>query len=334
MSAVAYANPFLPPEWIVAHGLQPAWVQPAKRDHAGPLAVVRGGCPFAGAFAEASSSCAGLAAVLFASSCDPMRYMASMVGRRQALPTFFFDLPSTKFSSVASQIFRSELCRLGGFLETVGGRRPVPGELAAVMRDFDVARTRLRAQAGMLRGRERADRLLRLRNGELAEKNRRNGVHMPPPAGEVPLVLLGGPLVEKDFELFDCLERLGGWVAADGTEGGMRTLPASFDSIAIASDPTEELARAYSETIAEVYRRPNDDLHDWVRVAIETASARGVLFRRYVWCDLWHAELHRLREWSPVPVLEIDVNRDDHGIPPRVAGRIEAFLETITRIHA
>ena len=57
--------------------------------------------------------------------------------------------------------------------------------------------------------------------------------------------------------------------------------------------------------------------------------ARESLFRRYVWCDLWHAELQRMKEWSPVPVLEIDVGCGDHGAWSRLRGRIEAFLEVL-----
>ena len=55
---------------------------------------------------------------------------------------------------------------------------------------------------------------------------------------------------------------------------------------------------------------------------------RGVLFHRYVWCDLWHAELARMKEWSPVPVVEMDAC-DDGDSRDRVSGRIEALLEML-----
>ena len=43
-----------------------------------------------------------------------------------------------------------------------------------------------------------------------------------------------------------------------------------------------------------------------------------------------HAELQRLKQWSPVPVLELDVGPDDLSSPNRMQGRIEAFLEMLT----
>ena len=62
---------------------------------------------------------------------------------------------------------------------------------------------------------------------------------------------------------------------------------------------------------------------------LAASGARGMILRRYLWCDLWHAESQRLKRWSPVPVLEIDIGPDDDAAPNRVQGRIEAFLETL-----
>jgi hypothetical protein len=56
---------------------------------------------------------------------------------------------------------------------------------------------------------------------------------------------------------------------------------------------------------------------------------RGIILHRYVWCDLWHAEGQRLKQWSPTPVLELDVGPDDTAAPNRIQGRIEAFLEML-----
>ncbi len=59
---------------------------------------------------------------------------------------------------------------------------------------------------------------------------------------------------------------------------------------------------------------------------------RGILHRRYVWCDTWHVEFQRLREWAPVPVVELDVGGEEDGRDEgrrRMAGRIQAFLETL-----
>ena len=77
------------------------------------------------------------------------------------------------------------------------------------------------------------------------------------------------------------------------------------------------------------FRRPNSGLYEWLARELPARDVRGIIFRRFAWCDLWHAELQRLKEWTPLPVLEIDAGPDDAAAPNRVEGRIEAFLEML-----
>jgi len=148
-------------------------------------------------------------------------------------------------------------------------------------------------------------------------------------AAGVPLAILGGPLLDSDHVLFELIERAGGRVALDATEGSQRTLPRPFDPARMASDPLQELADAYFDGIPDAFRRPNHRLYEWLGRELAAHQVRGIIFRRYVWCDLWHAELQRVRQWSRLPVLEIDVGPDDLTAPNRVQGRIEAFLEVL-----
>jgi benzoyl-CoA reductase/2-hydroxyglutaryl-CoA dehydratase subunit BcrC/BadD/HgdB len=55
----------------------------------------------------------------------------------------------------------------------------------------------------------------------------------------------------------------------------------------------------------------------------------GLIVRRYLWCDLWHAEVAQLKAWSPVPVLELDVAGNEDSGEGRTRGRVEAFLEML-----
>ena len=83
--------------------------------------------------------------------------------------------------------------------------------------------------------------------------------------------------------------------------------------------------------IPDVFRRPNDPLYTWLGREMTARHVRGILLRRYVWCDLWHAELHRLQTWSPVPLVEIDVADDELSVTSRTEGRIEALVEMLQR---
>ena len=115
----------------------------------------------------------------------------------------------------------------------------------------------------------------------------------------------------------------------DGTEGSERTMRRPFDPSRVAADPLAELADAYFDAIHDPFRRPNDRFYQWLGREVAARNVRGIILRRYLWCDLWHAEFPRLRECTDLPVLEIDVGPDDTSAPNRMQGRIEAFLEML-----
>ena len=53
-----------------------------------------------------------------------------------------------------------------------------------------------------------------------------------PAAGDVPLALLGGPLLQSDYTILDLIEQAGGWLGLDATEGGERTI------VVVETDPS------------------------------------------------------------------------------------------------
>ncbi len=164
-----------------------------------------------------------------------------------------------------------------------------------------------------------------------AKRAERRRQESPPTSDpHIALALLGGPLLEQDRTILDTVEQAGGRIVLDATEGGVRTLPAAFDPDRVRREPLEALADAYFCAIPDVFRRPNDGLYQWLGEHIAAHQVRGILLRRYVWCDLWHAESQRLRGWSPVPILEIDSDHDDQGALARTLGRVEAFLEALS----
>ena len=130
----------------------------------------------------------------------------------------------------------------------------------------------------------------------------------------VPLGLIGGPLLPQDFGLFDLLERAGGRVVLDATEFGLRTLPRRSTPTPAAPtrwpnwppristpSPTPFAGRARPFMIGSAARWPPPG---------PRAGAAALC-----WCDLWHAEWQRMKEWSPVPLLEIDVADDEESLP-------------------
>ena len=145
----------------------------------------------------------------------------------------------------------------------------------------------------------------------------------------VPIALVGGPVAQPDRSLLQLMDSLGAAVVLDGLEDGYRTKPAEFSLRGLDSDPMAVLADAYFGSIPSVFSRPNAGLYQWLKRELPSSGAKGVVLLRYVWCDLWHAEVSRLREWLKVPLLDIDlVGREALA---RNRTRIEAFLEGITK---
>ena len=264
-----------------------------------------------------------VAALVLTTACDQMRYAAAMLEVRGRGPVFLLNLPSTwqtpaVHSSTATSWAGSAGSSCG--LAVVGQAVPT---------------CRGSCSTSIVRGGEKRTERERGRRGNGEIRESASAAESPPlPLSPSPLLQSPWPLSaahcwELTAQFFALVARAGGRVALDGTEGGQRALPRPFDRERVASDPFGELANAYFDGIPDAFRRPNTRLYEWLDRELAASGARGVILRRYVWCDLWHAESQRLKQWSPVPVLEIDVGPEDKAAPNRVQGRIEAFLETL-----
>ena len=119
-----------------------------------------------------------------------------------------------------------------------------------------------------------------------------------------PVALVGGPLWGPHAAIYRLVEEAGGEVVFDATETGERGLAAPYDRRRLADDPVGEMADAHFGAIPDAFRRPNADLYRWLESGFTERGVRGVLFIRCVWCDLWHAELARLKEWVDFPVAD------------------------------
>ena len=326
MKAIGYGSPFVPPEWIAAHGIEPRWLPLDRVGTRAPASLRRGVCPFAGALIDAAPSETESAALVLTTVCDQMRYAATLLEQDAGLPVFLMNVPSTWQTATARGIYLDELRRLGRFFMELGGRTPAEETLARVMLRYDAARREICRLQPRLSGRQFAEAVARLRGGDTAGPKPASASF---PNGGVPLALVGGPLPPRDFTVLDQIEQAGARIVLDATEAGGRTLPAVFDPGRTRQAPLEELAHAYFGSIPDVFRRPNEALYAWLGRELDARKARGILVRRYLWCDLWQGELQRLKAWSPVPVLDLDEVDEDGGWQDRALGRLEAFLEIL-----
>jgi benzoyl-CoA reductase/2-hydroxyglutaryl-CoA dehydratase subunit BcrC/BadD/HgdB len=331
VKTAVYSSPFVPAEWIAAHGIRPRRVRPESGAAEPSTAPLMGMCPYVRAFiGEVTAAPAADAAVL-TTTCDQMRRAAEWIALAAGPPVFLMNVPATWQTPAAARLYRDELRRLGGFLARLGGTPPSPQHLAETMEAYDARRAVLRGALGTLSARRASEAIARFDLGEELEVDAlaspcataRRGV----PRG-MPVALVGGPLMRGDARVFDAIEDAGGLVVLDGTESGARTLPAPLDRRRLRSDLLLELVDAYFGAIPDAFRRPDTALYAWLGRELAASGARGIIAWRYVWCDMWAASVVRLREATGLPVLDLDVSGDEAGLG-RTVGRIQAFLEVL-----
>ena len=344
MKTVIYSSPFVPAEWIAAHGVRPRRVRPdpaAAVPRSGPP---MGMCPYARAFVGEAMAACGAGAAILTTTCDQMRRAAEWLSMDRGPPVFLMNVPATWQTPASARLYRDELQRLGRFLVSLGAAPPSPARLAETIERYDGRRAVLRGAVGMLSAREASDAIARF---DLGEEPGAAPPAAPPcgtaalgcadsglcctPAGRratLPVALVGGPLARGDERVFDAIEQAGGLVVLDGTESGVRTLPAPLDRRRLGDDPLLELVDAYFGTIPDAFRRPDALLYEWLGRELAAGAARGIIVWRYVWCDMWAAAATRLRETRGLPVLDLHVSGDEAGFA-RTLHQVQAFMEVL-----
>jgi benzoyl-CoA reductase/2-hydroxyglutaryl-CoA dehydratase subunit BcrC/BadD/HgdB len=336
LKSVLFTCPFVPVEWIAAHGFQPRGLLPP----ACTLGAAMGVCAYSEAFLEMAETAADKA-VVFTSRCDQMRRAADCATQHRGKAVFLMNLPATWQTPAARQLYRDEMERLGRFLVRLGGSPPSDSMLREIMTRYDQARQALRALRSRLPGRQFADAVAQFhRDGTVATtKQAAFSMNLAPspqpspplgervPTGQVPVALVGGPLLPGHFEIFDWIEACGGAVALNATLHGERSLLPAFDERYLTQDPRGVLADACFD-LPDVFQRPNTRLYDWLRTRLAERGIKGILTWHYSWCDLWRVEIQRLREKFQLPVLELDAG-DSATLSPQLQNRIQAFMEML-----
>ena len=256
---VFLTSPWIPPEWIRAHGMQPRGLWSLENFPRGAWPLSAGVCALAEAavrFAEARPD----AAIVFSTACDQLRRgfdAAILHGQRRA---FLFNLPATWQTAAAGQIFRSELERLGQFLLAIGGRAPSPDELRQDMLQSSRTRNRLLESASASSPRGFAEAVARFHwDGSFSQPL------LAAPANLIPLVLVGGPFLAPHWNWLDELEAAGGRIALNATEMGERSLSPGIPSGAVPDHPFDALVRGCCDNMIDVFQRPNTRLYSWLK---------------------------------------------------------------------
>jgi benzoyl-CoA reductase/2-hydroxyglutaryl-CoA dehydratase subunit BcrC/BadD/HgdB len=328
--AVFLTSPWIPAEWVRAHGLTPRAILFALGFGAGAAPLGAGIC----AFAQGTLHFAELApgsAVIFSTHCDQLRRSWDSLPANVQTRSFLFNLPVTTRDYVVQRIFRAELERLSKFLVGIGGHVPEPEALARQVQTQEDFRGRLRGIAERCTGRDYALALARFHwdgSGELQltitphERKPRNGVRV---------AIVGGPLRVEDV-LWDQLQAVGAEVVLNATEWGERSLGALLrdarEPRPIEPGAIDLLVRAFFERCVDVFQRPNQRLYDWLGRKLIERRVQGIILWHHFGCDLWRAEAQSLREKFGLPVLLLEAD-ESGSAAERSATRLQAFVEAI-----
>ena len=328
MKTIIYTCPYVPAEWIAAHGLRPSRIIPDEAGATGLLSRAEGVCPFVQGFINEVVTDKHADGIVITTVCDQMRRAYDILVRRCDIPLFLMNVPNTWQNVGVQKLYIDELKRLGRFLIGLGGKSPSDNTLAQIMLDYDITRTSILTAGGYLPARQYAETIAAFDRDGPGEMF--NDITVPESQIEgVPLAIFGGPLMRQDFDIFDIVEEAGGHIALDAAETGQRGMCAPFDRRGLREKPLLELAGAYFCGIQDASRRPNTGLYKWLKCRLADTAVRGIIFHRYLWCDMWHAELQRLRDWTDLPVLDIDTAGNNETAKQRTTNRIRAFLETL-----
>ncbi len=334
---IIYTCPYVPAEWIAAHGLRPRRLIPLPMDEASAIPRAEGLCPYARAFAGDVIAGNEADGIVVTTVCDQMRRVFDLLTRRVSTPAFLLNVPSTWQTVAAQRLYVDELKRLGRFLVRLGGHEPDAEELTQVMLEYENAEVHTPSPPAGGRWVAPPHSFDGVDSGHQVgcaphTSSLLHGGHgvrcTPYDCHGVPIAVVGGPLMQRDQVLFDIIGECGGHVVLDATETGQRGRRPAFDRRALVEDPLLELARAYF-SIPDASRRPNSELYTWLKRELGQSGARGIIFHHYVWCDLWRAEVGRLREWVGLPVLDLDSDGHSETNVVRSRGRIRAFMEML-----
>jgi benzoyl-CoA reductase/2-hydroxyglutaryl-CoA dehydratase subunit BcrC/BadD/HgdB len=280
----------MPLQWIEAHGLEPEVIQPSWRPAHECVARAEGLCSYSRAWISEALADEHAGGIVLALTCDQMRRAFEILRAGARVPCFLFNLPATWQTAQARRLYRDEMSRLGRFLQDLGGSPPSAETLAEQMM-----------------------------------KNEIQIVHdfEQEQSGKIPLAL-AGPHETGPASLFrNMITRAGASIKADCSS----PVRPKFDRRAVRLNPFAELADACFDAIQDIFQRPNSGFYKKLDRALRETPVKGLIVYRYLWCDLWHAEIYRLKQWSPVPVLDLEISDQPKDDTHRLATRIQSFME-------
>jgi hypothetical protein len=332
---IATSGPQVPHERISAYGFAPVTLVPKMSV---PCQLRAGLCAAAQGWAEALlSDESRFAAAVLTTRCDQLRRTVETLRTRTRLPIFLMNVPVTRGTDAARRLHRDEQERLDGFLRSLGGAGA--SELRCIT---PAGRAVFPQTAAGACGEASLPDLARRFPDRPQAAEAADSVF----CGGFRVGLLACLLTEADDAVVRMLRQVGLQIVAHATESPLgdteKRLTASLqtEKRLTASLQTEKRLTASLQTKApllssgcllepppSIAQRPNAPFFAWLRQMGRAAGLDGWVLLRQPWCDLFHAEVARLKPETGLPWLDLET-----GACPALAAlrtRAEAFAEML-----
>jgi benzoyl-CoA reductase/2-hydroxyglutaryl-CoA dehydratase subunit BcrC/BadD/HgdB len=278
---------------------------------------------------------AGTKAILVPHTCDALQGMASVLTDflrpEQRVLTLY--LPRGRRTS-DREFLRQELQRLATQLAEISGHEPSRADWAEAFEAEDEADATL---ADLYRRRARlavSDRafyqLVRSREYLTAEQFCEKAAVVPegePPRRGVGLMISG--IVAEPLELFDQIQAMGAYIAADDLACGFRRVY----SPSMQQDPFERSAgRLLRNPPDPTCGAPVRERIDALQTRMRAVGAKGLLIYDPKFCEPELFDVPLLRKHlgdAGFPVLHVEFEMEE-SLPAQTLSRIEAFVETLS----
>lgn len=342
---IGYFCSYVPPELFLAAGLYPLRLRGAgiEDSSSGDAYMSHLTCSFARHVAAAvlDGEYDFLAGQVSVNTCDHVRRANDVIVAKSDLAFHGYLSAPRSFRESLEPWYLEELGRLKAALEEHFAATITDQALADAIRSTNRVRESLlaleelrRADPPLLSGADVltagvAARVLPPEDfSELAtELARAAGEGNPIEGIRARVVMMGGELDDPRF--VRTIESQGAHVAGDLICYGARGLGNMVEE---SGPPLEELARAYlhqvpcARMMGEFPRRYRE-----LRELIEKVGARGLVFQRIKFCQIWSNEVHNLMhrfEREPFPMLVLD---REYGTVStgQIKTRVQAFLEKL-----
>lgn len=227
---------------------------------------------------------------IFTTRCDQMRRISGFV-QSEKQEKFLMNVPSTWQTPASFEIFKDELKRLSKFLTHLSGKQ------------FSIE--------------------------TMINELKKKKYDIPKSKKGKRIAVMGASITDADAGFCKLLTKKSANITFDASEQGEIAQP-DIDFKQLNKHPFKELTNASFRNMPDIAKRPNIQFYDKANEIIRMRKIQGIILRIYPWCDLWHAEVQRIKEYFGLPVLELTV---DINVEPekdkRLQTRLNAFLEMI-----